>query len=267
MAISRLLVTTALLCAAACAWDYGPTYGQDYAGIDYNCTPWHSPPSMSANHWEAAMKICQGYCLQDPQCVAWTYCTPEVGPSDPERCCLKNGVPVEVPARTHWTGLSPRAANWSGPPYPGPPHGHPTVHFSPGCLHIDGWHDIAGALFLPQTGTHHVFQGCPLSGGWHHATSTDLVHWRAHGINPTAASTPFGFSSPCSGFATLDDRGQPTVGYRQCPSTNQDAVPLSIRIATNTSMDSFGDLIDLFPVYFQRMCGFCLCGFCLCEYE
>ncbi len=57
----------------------------------------------------------------------------------------------------------------------GPPQGVPKVHHSPSCLHIEGWHDVAGALTFK--GHHHVFQGCPASSGWSHAHSTDLVHW------------------------------------------------------------------------------------------
>lgn len=125
-------------------------------GMDYNVTLWHSPSSMSANHWEAAAKACEAYCLNDPQvsssgsahkalrrqsphpsppsprprnpqCITWTYCTPEVGSKDPERCCLKNGIPQEVEVATHWTGAAPRAKNWTQP--------MPKIHFSPQCLH------------------------------------------------------------------------------------------------------------------------------------
>ena len=69
--------------------DPGPTYGKDYSGLDYNVTPWNSPQSKSPNHWEAAALECQALCIADPNCCSWTYCTPEAGPSDPERCCLK----------------------------------------------------------------------------------------------------------------------------------------------------------------------------------
>jgi hypothetical protein len=36
----------------------------------------------------------------------WTYCTPEGGAADPERCCLKSAVPAEVAAATHLDGLA-----------------------------------------------------------------------------------------------------------------------------------------------------------------
>eukprot|EP01052_Picozoa_sp_SAG31_P043254 SAG31_NODE_7147_length_1776_cov_1.202743_2_plen_175_part_00 len=65
-----------------------------------------------------------------------------------------------------------------------------------GCAPVASqWHDIAGAL--THDGVHHVFQGCPrgssgpkgsaISGadGWHHAGSTDLVHWDDRGIGPS----------------------------------------------------------------------------------
>jgi sucrose-6-phosphate hydrolase SacC (GH32 family) len=53
------------------------------------------------------------------------------------------------------------------------------------------WNDIAGAL--TYKGTSHVFQGCPGGGqpgsqahGWHHAATTDLVHWQDRGIHVEA---------------------------------------------------------------------------------
>ena len=35
---------------------------------------------------------------------------------------------------------------------------------------------------LTYQNTHHVFQGCPGDGGWHHAASHDLVHWEVRRI-------------------------------------------------------------------------------------
>jgi hypothetical protein len=174
---------------AALAIDMGPTFGKDFAGSDYNVTHWHSPASVSANHYEEAAKACEAYCLEDQECCSWTYCPPS--PKNDERCCLKNRVPsIEVTAM-HWTGVVPRAIGPDGhvnnvcadppPPYPGDEWLHPKIHNSPNCLHEGGWHDIAGAL--SHRGTHHVFQGCPHSHGWHHAASTDLVHWEGRGIH------------------------------------------------------------------------------------
>lgn len=87
------------------------------------------------------MQQCEGYCLADPNCCTWTYCTPEAGAGDPERCCLKNGVPPLLNNSgtvTHWTGAAPRATSGqcsAGPPYPGPAYLVPRITNSPGCLH------------------------------------------------------------------------------------------------------------------------------------
>jgi hypothetical protein len=85
---------------------------------------------------------------------------------------------------------------------------------------VHGWADIAGALTLK--GTHHVFQGCPAFGGWHHAASTDLVHWEDRGVPIKVLDESYeGFSSnstPCSGFVTVDDEGIACAGFRQCDS-------------------------------------------------
>ena len=71
----------------------------------------------------------------------------------------------------------------------------------------EGWADIAGALTL--NGTHHVFQGCPTAGGWHHAASRDLVHFEDRGIHLRAIKESYegmvSDSPPCSGFVTVDD--------------------------------------------------------------
>ena len=64
-------------------------------------------------------------------------------------------------------------------PYPGNAWQHPKIHQSPDCLHVGGWHDVAGALTL--NGGHHIFQGCPASLGWSHSFSEDLVHWEDRG--------------------------------------------------------------------------------------
>ena len=121
-----------------------------------------------------------------------------------ERCCLKKGVGVlrKGPEEAkHWTGLVPRAvkggkitAQCKGPPLPPPPPPvppgckawdgeciapypgnvwqHPKIHQSPDCLHIGGWHDMAGALtFVGVNGLeHHAFQG----------THTHTTHTHRH---------------------------------------------------------------------------------------
>jgi sucrose-6-phosphate hydrolase SacC (GH32 family) len=63
----------------------------------------------------------------------------------------------------------------------------PAFHVRPPCYSKQTPHDIAGAVYLPQTKTWHVMAGCweyPLGdwrrapGGWQHLSSPDLVHWR-----------------------------------------------------------------------------------------
>ena len=113
-------------------------------------------------------------------------------------------------------------------PYPGNKWQHPKIHQSPDCLHLSlhlsGWHDVAGALTIPEAGAlgHHVFQGCPTSLGWSHSFSRDLVHWsdRGRGVH-TLHESYKGMDSdaePCSGFVTIDDNGTVCAGFRQCYS-------------------------------------------------
>ncbi len=52
-----LLLASAYQRAASLRLDPGPTYGQDYAGGDYNVTEWHSPANMSADHWQASPSV------------------------------------------------------------------------------------------------------------------------------------------------------------------------------------------------------------------
>ena len=233
-------------------------YGVDYAGMDYNITHWNSSSTLSPNHWEAAAILCENYCLNDPNCCSWTYCTPEAGPSDPERCCLKYGIPPLVSAATHWTGLGKNGNSSScqnpSPPYPGPDYAVPKYTNSPGCLHIDGWHDIAGAIYVNDT--YHVFQGCPGSNGWHHAISTDLVHWTNLGIDMVTLPEPYGSSSPCSGFVTVDDDGIVCAGFRECsgnwPNRSNYQVPLELRCALNSNLTLWSEPEYIFWFYFNR---------------
>eukprot|EP00935_MAST-01C_sp_MAST-1C-sp1_P000043 g43.t1 len=146
------------------------------------------------------------------------------------------------------------------PSYPGDPWIAPKVHNSPNCLHKGGWHDVAGALSWKDT--HHVFQGCPGDGGWHHSASKDLVHWTWRGIAPHAiAESHAGMEShdsPCSGFVTVDDSGTPCAGFRQCGSSKgvdggqKWDVPLEIRCATNSDLTNWSDPIWLYDVFFYR---------------
>eukprot|EP00750_Incisomonas_marina_P028469 INCI6732.1.p1 GENE.INCI6732.1~~INCI6732.1.p1 ORF type:complete len:230 (+),score=29.60 INCI6732.1:201-890(+) len=229
--MSKTAALVVVFGTAANAFDMGPTFGRDFAGQDYNVTMWHSPSSEAANHYEAAALRCEKYCLDDPKCCSWTYC-PAGNDQDPERCCLKSKVPAEGDAG-HWTGLAPRAVlpnsknatlspqcDPNGPtPYPGPTQGIPLVHHSPDCLHRNGWHDVAGALTFKNH--HHVFQGCPESGGWSHAHSVDLVHWDDRGIHVSALKETYegmdSDTSPCSGFVAVDDTGAPCAGFTSAP--------------------------------------------------
>jgi sucrose-6-phosphate hydrolase SacC (GH32 family) len=148
--------------------------------------------------------------------------------------------------------------------YPGPPWMHPKIHQSPFCLHIAGWHDMAGALTFK--GTHHAFQGCPASGGWSHSRSSDLVHWQdlGRGIHTLHESYEGMVSDeiPCSGFATVDDKGVPCAGFRQCgsskgttglnPAAHTWDVPMEIRCATNENLTTWGSPEYIYPLYFYR---------------
>jgi len=261
----RLFLCAAALPSIALSIDPGPTYGKDYVGSDYNVTDWHSPQSMSPNHWAAAAAECAALCAADPRCCTWTYCTPEGGAADPERCCLKSAVPAEVAAATHWTGAPPRASSPScvnppPPPYPGPTWAWPRVTNSPACTRLPNWHDIAGAAVVD--GVYHVFMGCNAFGGvaagWHHASSTNLVDWQNHGIEPglSAMAEPYGTSSPCSGFVVVDDDGTVCAGFRECggnwPGRSNTQVPLELRCALNRNLTSWGPPEYLFWFYFNR---------------
>ena len=59
------------------------------------------------------------------------------------------------------------------PSFPGAAHLHPTIHFTPKHVSMQGgWHDIAGAV--THNSVHHIFMGT----GWNHHVSSDLVHWQ-----------------------------------------------------------------------------------------
>jgi hypothetical protein len=204
---------------------------------------------------------------------------PTQGAALGERCCLKGAVPPEVKPSKHWTGLPARAVKdgkitkqcmappapppappvaagcktWDGKcvaEYPGNEWQHPKIHQSPDCLHLGGWHDMAGALtFEGANGLeHHAFQGCPASQGWSHSASKDLVHWEdrgrhVHMIHETYEGMDSTSCGPCSGFVSVDDEGTPCAGFRQCGSTkgatglNPAAhawdVPMEVRCAEN----------------------------------
>ena len=152
----------------------------------------------------------------------------------------------------------------NGPPYPAKPWQIPFIHHSPNCLHKNGWHDVAGALTFQAT--HHVFQGCPASGGWSHAASSDLVHWEDRGIHVSQIQETYkgmdSLSSPCSGFVSLNDQGVPCAGFRQCSSSkgvvklNPNAqpwdVPMEIRCSENEQLTNWSLPTFIYPVYYYR---------------
>lgn len=53
--MAQVLMAAISTAGALTGFDMGPTYGQDYAGMDYNVTMWHSgsedapPLSVNAN--------------------------------------------------------------------------------------------------------------------------------------------------------------------------------------------------------------------------
>jgi len=85
--MKRLLVAVTLALALGVpAWSQSIEYGKDRAGADianFNL-PANGSPAM-----------CQGACLANAQCVAWTFVrTGWQGPTP--RCWLKNQVPPET---------------------------------------------------------------------------------------------------------------------------------------------------------------------------
>ncbi len=126
----------------------------------------------------------------------------------------------------------------------GAPTNH--IHHSPPCARGGGWHDIAGALSLGER-DHHIWQGC--GSGWGYSWSPDLVRWQFVNIAPHAVPETYegmaSDSTPCSGFATLDDAGRLCAGFRQCSSTHGTTglnpaaavwdVPLELRCANTSS--------------------------------
>eukprot|EP01043_Picozoa_sp_COSAG02_P061608 COSAG02_NODE_8312_length_2620_cov_7.600952_4_plen_251_part_00 len=126
----------------------------------------------------------------------------------------------------------------------GAPTNH--IHHSPPCARGGGWHDIAGALSLGER-DHHIWQGC--GSGWGYSWSPDLVRWQFVDIAPHAVPETYegmaSDSTPCSGFATLDDAGRLCAGFRQCSSTHGTTglnpaaavwdVPLELRCANTSS--------------------------------
>jgi sucrose-6-phosphate hydrolase SacC (GH32 family) len=74
----------------------------------------------------------------------------------------------------------------------------PQIHFAPPCFSDAPPHDIAAAIFHPQTEEYHMFPGCWHSGGWQHIQSKDMVSWETVG-KPTSLGG--------SGGVVLDEGG------------------------------------------------------------
>ena len=201
-------------------------------------------------------------CSSLTACVGITFMAPTQAPAGAVLVSFKNassppptGGPVT--GQTYLRDDFPRE-------YPGQPWMAPTIHQSPFCLHISGWHDMAGALTFK--GTHHAFQGCPSSGGWSHSRSSDLVHWDDLGRGVHTLNEAYeGMESdeiPCSGFVTVDGTGAPCAGFRQCgskkgttglnPAAHTWDVPMEIRCATDENLTTWGAPEFIYPLYFWR---------------
>ena len=113
--------------------------------------------------------------------------------STPTRpCCLQ---PIQMMALLlalllQWTSLPLAPGLGNGSP--------PRIHFAPPCFSDTPPHDIAAAVWHPESQVYHVFPGCWHSGGWQHIQSKDLVSWETVG-KPTS----FGGS----GGIVLDEAG------------------------------------------------------------
>eukprot|EP01046_Picozoa_sp_COSAG06_P020149 COSAG06_NODE_1464_length_9373_cov_114.985874_6_plen_562_part_00 len=170
------------------------------------------------------------------------------------------------PAGNHkYPGCSACRHPFTYAPYPGPDFVHPLIHHSPDPLHINGWHDMTGALL--HGGRYHTWQGCMDQGGWCHSSSADLVHWQWEDMGVHTVQERWkGFISgdePCSGFMTVDERGRVCAGFRQCEAGNGTTVlnpkahfwdaPLEIRCTTAnaTNLSQFGAPEYIIPIYWN----------------
>ena len=157
--------------------------------------------------------------------------------------------------------------NWSttahnSSTFPGPPHLRPRLHYIPNCLNgkEGGSHDIAAALTLPAAlpgavgHRHNVWQLCP--GGWHHAVSTDLVHWHSQGIGPD--NWPSGFATVVNDDGSRYEDGNATVcagmkGTKPIPGAKSWDTPLVLRCSVDgINATQWGPEEPLFDVRFYR---------------
>ena len=240
-----------------------------------NCS---SVMAQHGAHTASSPAECCRRCASLGGCVAWT-CTISLLynasglPTADGTCTLLSGTGgcARLFDPSAASGVIGGDAPWPpAQPPPRPPRwARPLIHNAPACLSQPGWHDIAGAL--THQGVHHVFQGCPhfpggsladLSGGWHHASSPDLVHWQDRGMGPTTRTEQYeGMHShnyPCSGFVTVDGADVPCAGFRQChslagttelnPAAHKWDVPLELRCATDANLTAWGPSEYLYPV-------------------
>ena len=240
--LGAMLLLLALSAVSAAALPAVPAAAHTYAWFPGSLTRGHDViPPLNLSVAAAKAK-----CSSLTACVGITF--KAQAPAGVVQVYFKNASsqpPSGGPGQTYLRDDFPRG-------YPGPSWMHPKIHQSPFCLHIHGWHDMAGALTFK--GTHHAFQGCPASGGWSHSRSSDLVHWDdlGRGVH-TLNETYEGMESdeiPCSGFVTVDDKGTPCAGLRQCgssegttglnPAAQTWDVPMEIRCATNENLTTWG---------------------------
>ena len=154
-------------------------YGDDANGpVSYKYAPGRIRLSMTQQLTDSAADCCKKCrSFKNQSCVFWTF---EYGgnasqPScygKPGACCFLNTADAGGAGSPGEKGVTvggsinplPPPVPPGQHPYPGLAFTHPRIHQSPDCLHVGGWHDMAGALTFQ--GTHHAFQGCPGSGGW-----------------------------------------------------------------------------------------------------
>jgi hypothetical protein len=208
---------------------------------------------------EMPLAAAEALCTSLPACCGITFVGNSSTPSGNITAYLKSALYFSNAAG--WQTFKSSRPCPEPPPYPGPPWMQTKVTNAPPCVYaVPNWHDVAGALYFE--GAYHVFQGCgPFlnsSAGWHHAVSTNLVDWQNLGTEPglSVVNEPYGASSPCSGFVTVDDDGVPCAGFRECggnwPGRSNAQVPLEFRCAKNAALTDWTGPEYAFWFYFNR---------------
>ena len=119
----------------------------------------------------------------------------------------------------------------------GQPAAHliPRIHYTRPCVNPhSGSRDISGAVTIGDT--HHVWQLC--DEGWHHASSTDFVHWTTGGVD---------LDEWPSGFVFADDEGA-CAGFRG----KEDVLVLRCATATTGAFWNFSAAEPMMNVSFYR---------------